>query len=599
MGAFFFSFSANAESWKAAEWLKLGRYHQTLFGYKSEADGSGFFLHPQGRTRPDFEFEALIKGVQSPPHSDPNNHPVCRFPARTHYLSKILPNLKITDVKCENFDQFRNRVSAKSVSLVFSSYYLNNPASSFGHTFIRLGKNEYKESNNGSTTELLDTGINYGASTGDAGALTYIVGAFVGYFYGTYNSIPYYYKVREYNDFESRDLWTYHLDFNQSEIDQLVRHIWELGHGEFRYYFLTENCSYHALTMLETIRPGLELVKHLPDNYIIPSDTLKVAVKEKIVKDITYRPSASTQFYRHLNDLNEDEKKLMMGIIEIKDLPATLTAEKKAKIYDSALGLVDYKYAKEILKEEKQAQAIKRPILLKRSEIPVRSPDLDYSQFSSNRPHEGHDSGRLLIGSTFLKESRFLNLDYRFAFHDFLDYQKSYMPNSRVEMLSMRSISDGHKISLTDVNLADYYSLGAFDEFTKSYSWKLKFGQWQTFRKGNTGLTTHGAVAGYGHSFTTRFVTPFILGSLETSYVSEDLHKMKIAYGADIGFLTHLTEHLRHSTFFELRFHPWEETILKNELRWSNVNYGIGIFHHAQKKFGFSETGINMMVYTQ
>jgi hypothetical protein len=599
LGAFYFSSYTFASSWKSAEWLKLGRYHQSIFGYKSEADGPGYFLHSNGRTRPDLEFEALVNGIQSPKVEDPNQHPICRFPARTHYLLKIFPHLKKTEVVCENFEAFRARLSARSVSLVFSSYYLNNPASSFGHTFIRLGKNEYKKLNDETRTELLDTGINYGASTGDAGALTYVLGAFVGYFYGTYNSIPYYYKVREYNDFESRDLWTYHLDFNQQEIDQLVRHIWELGHGDFRYYFLTENCSYHALTMLETIRPGLELVKHLPRAYIIPSDTLKVAVSQKIVKEITYRPSASTQFYRHLKELDENEKMAMKEIAQGKNPRLNLPLEKQALVYDSALSLVDYKFAKEILKEEKDAHALKRPILLKRSEIPLRSSDLNYDTFSQSKPHEGHNSGRLLLGTTFLEDSSFLNVDYRFAFHDFLDYQKSYMPNSRVEMLSMRTISDGKQISLTDVNLADYYSLGAFDEFTKSYSWKLKFGQWQTFRKGDEGLTTHGAVAGYGHSFTTRFVTPFILASFESSYVSEELHKMKFAWGADIGFLTHFSDNLRHSTFYELRFHPWEESTLKNEIRWSNVSYGIGLFHHTQTKLGFSEFGLNMMVYTQ
>jgi hypothetical protein len=599
LGASYFSSYTFASSWKSAEWLKLGRYHKSIFGYKSEADGPGFFLHPDGRTRPDLEFEAIVRGIQSPESDDPNKHPTCRFPARTNFILKTFPHLKKTDILCEKFESFRTRVSAKSISLVFSSYYLNNPASSFGHTFIRLGKNEYNKSNNGIKTELLDTGINYGASTGDAGALTYVLGAFVGYFYGTYNSIPYYYKVREYNDFESRDLWTYHLDFNQTEIDQLVRHIWELGHGDFRYYFLTENCSYHALTMLETIRPGLQLVKHLPENYIIPSDTLKVAVNQKIVKEITYRPSASTQFYRHLEELDENDKKIMKNIVHGKNSPINLTLEKKALIYDSALSFVDYKYAKEIIKEDREAQALKRPILLKRSEILVRSSDLNYDKYSQSKPHEGHDSGRFLLGSTFLENSSFLNLDYRFAFHDFLDFQKSYMPNSRVEMLSMRTITDGRKFSLTDVNLADYYSLGAFDEFTKSYSWKLKFGQWQTFRKGNQGLTTHGAVAGYGHSFTTSLVTPFILASVETSYVSEELHMMKFAYGADIGFLTHFTDNLRHSTFFELRFYPWEETTLKNEIRWSYVSYGFGVFHHAQTKLGFSEFGVNMMVYTQ
>jgi len=597
LGALFVPSILLADQWNSKEWLRLGRYHKSLFGFKSEADGPGFFLHPKGKYRPDLEYQSLLKGVQATPVGDHNNHAICRFPARTNFLIRQNSQLKLANVHCEKFEKFKERVSAKSVSLVFSSYYLNNPASSFGHTFIRLGKNEFDKTLDGTTTELLDMGINYGASTGDANALTYILGAFVGYFYGTYNSIPYYYKVREYNDFESRDLWTYHLDFNLTEIDQLVRHIWELGHGEFRYYFLTENCSYHALTMLETIRPELDLVSDLPDNYIIPTDTLKVVVKKKIVRDITYRPSASTNFYQHLEKLDQVDRQYLKDILAKKELPHDLSEEKKAFLHDSALALVDYKYAKEILTEDKEAQAIKRPILNNRSKIPIRSKDFDFSNLIKNKPHEGHDSGRLCVGGSEVDGKSFINLGYRFAFHDFIDYQKAYLPHSRVEMGSFKATANEKKITLTDVALADYYSLGSFDEYTKSFSWKLKFGGWQTFQKGVDGYATYGAIAGYGYSYSTRFFTPFLLASFESSYVNEAYHKVKFAYGADLGFLIDFNDHFRFSSFYEQRFHPWEETFSKNELRLSNVHHALSLFYHVQAKQGFNEVGLNYFIY--
>ncbi len=598
MGAFFFPSFAYSVEWKSKEWLKLGRYHTTIFGgYESEADGPSFFLHPQGRTRPDLEYSSLLEGIQSTSFTDVNKHPLCRFPARAAWLVQKHPELKTPDVECEDFKKFRDRVSARSVSLVFSSYYLNNPASSFGHTFVRLGKDPFENRKSGAATELLDTGINYGANTGNANAVTFALGAFGGLFYGTYNSIPYYYKVREYNDFESRDLWTYHLNFTQPEIDQLVRHIWELGHAEFKYFFLTENCSYHALTMMEAVRPGLELVKHLPDRYIIPTDTLKVIVDQKIVRDISYRPSASTTFYHHLNMMNEAEKQEMKNVLTKKEISQDLPAEKKALVYDSALSFMDYKFAEEILKDEKEAQSLKRPILLARSQIPVRSPEPDFSQESKFKPHEGHDSGRLSLGGSRVDNKSVANIAYRFAFHDFLDYQRSYIPNSKVEMFSFRSTTDGKDFAITDANIADYYSLGSFDEYTKSFSWKLKFGQWQTFQKGADGFTTHGTQAGYGYSYTTRYFTPFILATGEASYVSEHFHKFKFTYGIDAGLLIKFHDNLLFSSFYEQRFHPWEETFSKNELRLSNVNHAVSAFYNAQTKIGFAEFGFNYMIY--
>lgn len=598
LGAFLISTSCIASDWTSREWLRLGRYHKGLFGgYESEADGPSFFLHVEGRTNPAIEYQTLLEEIQKPVGSDVNKHAICRFPARTEFMVRAHPEIKATTVTCNEFERFRDRVSARSISLVFSSYYLNNPASSFGHTFVRLGKDPFEKSQNTISTELLDTGINYGANTGNANAVTFALGAFGGLFYGSYNSIPYYYKVREYNDFESRDLWTYHLDFTQPEIDQLVRHIWELGHAEFKYFFLTENCSYHALTMLEAVRPSLELVKYLPKRYIIPTDTLKVIIKQKIVKQITYRPSASTTFYHHLNKLSPEEKIEMKNVLEQKETSKKLSPEKKALVYDSALSFIDYKYAEEILKDEKVAQGLKRPILLARSQIPVRSPELDLLHESHDKPHEGHDSGRLSLGGSEVNEKTVANIGYRFAFHDFLDYQKAYIPHSKVEMFSFKSTTDGKNFSITDANIADYYSLGSFDEYTKSFSWKLKFGQWQTFQEGIRGFTTHGSQFGYGYSYQSRYLTPFLLGTGEASYVSEHFHKFKFTYGFDVGFLVNFSENLLFSTFYEQRFHPWEETYSKNEMRLSNVDHAVSILYNAQTKIGFSEIGLNYMIY--
>ena len=40
--------------------------------------------------------------------------------------------------------------------------------------------------------------------------------------------MPYYRKVKEYGDFESRDLWEYELDLNPEESRFMVEHIWEM-----------------------------------------------------------------------------------------------------------------------------------------------------------------------------------------------------------------------------------------------------------------------------------------------------------------------------------------------------------------------------------
>ena len=70
-----------------------------------------------------------------------------------------------------------------------------------------------------------------------------------GLYPGTLSSSPYYAKVREYSDMESRDVWEYRLNLTPDETRQLLRHAWEIGATRFDYWFFDENCS--------TLRPGL------------------------------------------------------------------------------------------------------------------------------------------------------------------------------------------------------------------------------------------------------------------------------------------------------------------------------------------------------
>ena len=67
---------------------------------------------------------------------------------------------------------------------------------------------------------------------------------------------------------ESRDIWEYKLDLSQGQIDEFVRHIWELDKIRFDYFFVDENCSYRLLTILDAVNPEWNLSKDSSVNYI-------------------------------------------------------------------------------------------------------------------------------------------------------------------------------------------------------------------------------------------------------------------------------------------------------------------------------------------
>ncbi|MGE3609898.1 MAG: DUF4105 domain-containing protein [Bacteriovoracaceae bacterium] len=582
--------SALAQSAHDTQWLRLLHYKQNLFGqYVSEADGGHFFLSSQGKKSPEKELEAFKESLN---HLENNqNSVVCRFPARIRWYKKYHSELSIDDSFCTELNAFRSRLEGKSISIVFSSYFLNNPASSFGHTFIRIGKSEQK-----SSTELLDTGVNFGANVGNANPVVYAVGGFTGFFPGTFTAIPYYYKVREYNDYETRDLWSYHLDFTQEQIDLVVDHIWELGHTYFDYYFLTENCSYHVLTILEAARPDVHLTDKLPYLYTIPSDTLKILHEEKLIKNISMRPAPSTVFKKQLISLNETEKEQVKQLVyHGKDLVEG-SAEKKALIYDSALSLVDYQFAKEILKQEEEGQKIKRPILLARSQVPVRSPELDFSSSLRSAPHLGHGSKRFGIGFSQYQGKNSLDAEWRFAFHDFLDHSTGFLPLTTLEVLRFQVRSDGQKYKLRELDLVNVMTLSPINTFNKSPSWRFTAGEWQTFRNKKM-LATEGIKAGVGASLQFDFVAPYLMAAAESSYVSSELHQGKFSSGADFGAILNLNQYFKMHSVFEWRARPWNESRWLNEVRYSDSLNGVSFYFQNYWVNGFSETGIRFFKY--
>src|SRR5262249_34312130 len=116
-----------------------------------------------------------------------------------------------------------------------------------------------------------------------------------GFFHGEFSARPYFYKVREYADYESRDLWEYELSLDQRQLGMLVAHLWELGQTWFDYYYVTENCSYHILGVLEAADSRIDLLSHL-GVATLPADSVKALFANPgLVRAIRFRPSGRTQ----------------------------------------------------------------------------------------------------------------------------------------------------------------------------------------------------------------------------------------------------------------------------------------------------------------
>ena len=474
-------------------WLRLGHWRKRLLGgWESEADGPGLFLSPQGKRDPAAELEATLSGffgagdgapLDGKKLADPSlEHPQCRFPARFAWLAATLPiDLeRLPPRSCPRFDAFWKRVSAKSVTLVFSSYYLNNPASAFGHTFLRLGKEE--TASGGERLDLIDQAVDFAAVTDTSNAILYAFEGLFGLFRGEFSARPYFYKVREYADYESRDLWEYELSLDQRQLAMLVAHLWELGQTWFDYYYVTENCSYYVLGALEAADSRLELLSHLGPA-TLPADSVKALFANPgLVRAVRFRASGRTQLAARTAGLSGADLDAVQRLAEGADsatLP-TMPTDERVRVIDAALDLVDVRHGRDIVTgADPAADLLRQKLLERRSAIGVASAPLVIAPPPAGGPERGHGSMRLGLGAIASREDgSALLAEGRLALHDLADPPAGFSPLTQIEFFKLRlSVADRRRaVRLEDASLVEVTSLNPIDRFERRISWKMRVG---------------------------------------------------------------------------------------------------------------------------
>jgi hypothetical protein len=530
---------ARARTLRLAEdpgWIRLGHWRRTAKGgWKSEVDGSPFFRALRGKTDPRAELEATLRGLfDARPVADELSDAQCRFPARFAFLARKLgvdPG-RLPPRPCPRLEDFLSRVHARSVTLVFSSYYLNNPSSAFGHTFLRLNKEEGARA--GKAYELLDYGIDYAATVTTRNAVLYAFQGLFGLFQGRFSHLAYYYKVRQYADAESRDLWEYDLALEPGEVALLAAHLWELGGTFFDYWYLDENCSYHILGALEAAAPRLALVEHVGGAVVLPSDTVKALFRNPgLVRRVSYRPSIRTQFEARAARLGREGLAALGALADdpAAPLPAA-PAEAQAAVLDAALDHVDLRFGRDLVVGKAPAAARSRQLLLeRRSALRVVSPPLEVPPPSDLAPELGHGSFRLGAGGGFSSaDGPLALLDLRLALHDLGDPPLGFPPLAQIEFLPARvrfAPREG-KVELDEAWLVRVLSLNDLSRFDLRPSWRMKFGAATVRDAGCAGCLAGQAELGAG------FTRAALLGAVDL-YAGADANVEAASHLAGIG----------------------------------------------------------------
>lgn len=577
------------------EWLRLlHSTHKFIAGWESLSKGKGFFLSPNGPADASAELDATLRAFYSAEKRDlPTQEPIslsamCQFPARFQFLNRALhleaEQLPVRLKDCTDYQNFRERLDLESVSLVFSSHYVDNPSSIYGHTLLRLQKKSTGADKiaSGERSQLLDNGVNFSADPTTSNPFLYALYGLTGGFDGHFAVLPFYYKVREYSDYESRDLWDYKLELGSDELDRLQAHLWELGTTHFDYYYITENCSYYILSLLEAAAPRLELLSRLPF-WILPSDTVKAVANAGLVKEVTFRPSLHSQFEARKEKLNSDQMKALRLLDRDPNREAARIND--GDVLDAALDLFDLRHLEDLLNKNPQTTKQKQSLLIARSKLPPSQP-LGSLQGSKVSPHLSHPSTRIGVGAVRdQKNANALEAQVRFAYHDLLDPEAGLPTTSDIQFFDfkVRYWEARRMVRIENATLFGVTQLNPIRDFFNSPSWKFK-AQVRRFDdprcENCTGFSLEG---GYGLTLDlskSNLIYTMIEGDLETSPRFRG-SKFQPRLGPLLGTRLRINDTL--ATYLEIKAlrnflsESFTENSLVSRVRWVPLRSSLGL----------------------
>jgi hypothetical protein len=531
------------------EWHLLLHYKENLFGgHASEQDDPGFFMSPDGKTNPQAELDATLRQFFSEELVGRSNQPAqCAFIARYYWLRERLQfdDSRLPKMVCERFDRWFNDFEAQSITLIFPSAFLNNPASMFGHTFLRVDQRGQTEQ-----TRILAHTINYAAYVPPDAGLAYPIRGIFGGYSGYFSTYPYYLKVQEYRDIENRDIWEYRLNFSEEQVKRLLMHSWELGNASFDYFFFKENCSYHLLAILDVADPTL----HLTDEFLlwtVPADTVRlIASKPGLVSDIAYRPSRSNVLRRKRESLPTEERELAHRVSQDLGELATpaftqLGLTKQAFLLDLASDYLRYRTetADSPPPEWKERN---RAVLTARSQLRVPSEEFKVVPFAK-QPELGHKTSRASVGAGWRNNDTFEEVTLRAGYHDLLDPEVGYTPDAQIELasLSLRHYNRADQTRIERATLANVLSLSPIDSVFRAPSWKINVGM-QTIKHNGCQLCSNGVVnGGMGAAVESHWLKRevfFAFAEAEANYSRAYQERHRIGGGGTAGMLADVTD---------------------------------------------------------
>jgi hypothetical protein len=563
-------------------WAALLHYETGyLRSQKSAISDPSFFYSPDGQTDLLAELQATVSAFSENPLEQ------CRFPARSLFLSKHFSQLVAT--VCPNYEDYLASINASSMSLIYASGYLGNPASMYGHIFLKF--NGEKEN------DLLDNTFNYGARYPEnENPFRYIANGIFGGYQGYFANQKYHHQTLTYNESELRDLWEYELNIQQQDVELILAHLWELEDIPMTYYFFEQNCAYQIARLLEMVT-GEKLIA--PGKvWVMPYDVIMMFERQEAknwVRNVKYHGSRQQALYTKYAQLSEQEKGVLVTIIgrqpdEVKESLSNISDVSATRVIDN---LYDYYAYLDKKNEGLTAKQIitRKSAMNKRFDLP--SGTSHFRAHNNAPPHHAQDTALLQISGLYNEEwGKGVELRFRANYYDLLSVNAARIPFSELSTFDVRALyqTEESSLDLRELTVLRIINLNAATTDLpedSGYAWKIAAGyREQSITKPEDGSLYMDGFLGKSHAFSPNFA---LYGALSSTLTGKNNFGGYLAIGPEIGGVLNVSPNyamsfsLRHQRFvnapeherttfnFEQRFFNDKRFDLRSLLRYDDV----------------------------
>lgn len=451
------SISITEKQW--SQWIKLLHYK----GESSTIASPDFFLDENGYFDAEAELVATIRAF-----TNPAEMAHCRYPARYIWFKENFGSVSGLSLRdCEDYQQWIQFSDTESISLIYVTGYLGNPASFFGHLMMKFNRHGDSKTD----IDLLDTGINFGANAKpDDNPVKYILYGIFGGYSANYTTTTYYLHTTSYSENEQRELWEYELNLSQYEVALIQAHLFELKGVDFTYYFLSDNCSTAFQDVLNIVLTQALDTGSQP--WDAPIDIFHALPNVKhhekpLVKKVTQRQSKYSRIQSKYMALSDTEKQQVLIIAkDISKLTPFMMSNlfsdyEKARVLDV---LTEYTELLLVTKNKSDAnnKEQKRRLLLAR--IKMDRFVLSWPKSKAQPPHLAQPSINIGMGTGYSENHRgYLSLRGYGAYYDFLSTDVARLKDSALTILDTELHVTNNKIHLKKLDVLNIASLNTND----------------------------------------------------------------------------------------------------------------------------------------